>query len=67
VEKQNLYNVEIIGELGTSSTAVKARNKTEAITKGIGRIRDWREKDRIQEIRVTEDLGNRELTHEDYK
>ena len=67
MDQQNLYNLEIVGELGTHTIGVRARNKVEAITKGMDRIRGWREKDRIQEIKVAEDLGNRELTYTDYK
>lgn len=62
----NLYHLAIKGEGSTAKVSVRARNKVEAITKGVNMIYGWRNKDRIEDIKITEDVGNRELTQADY-
>lgn len=64
----NLYKIKFSYEIGgISETNVRARNKFEAITAAMERIRNWREKDRITNIEIIEDAGNKELTAEHYK
>lgn len=68
LKMKNLYNIDITDENGmVSRMGIRANNKVEAITMSMERIRGWRNKDRIQNIEVIEDAGNRELTAEDYK
>jgi hypothetical protein len=65
----NLYTITITDENGTKgTTSVKARNKIIALNKGIYTLtsKNWRAADRIANIEVKEDAGNKELSASDY-
>lgn len=62
----NLYRIEIELEGHSSIMGVRAKNKVEAINKGMDMLNGWRNKDRITSVYITEDAGNKELTLEDY-
>lgn len=67
LEMENIYTVEIISRGIKGSVHLRARNKVEAVTRGMDKIlRGWRDKDGIEEIRVIEDSRNRELGAADY-
>ncbi|BFH15889.1 hypothetical protein WJ0W_003306 [Paenibacillus melissococcoides] len=64
---ENIYTVEIISRGMKHYTNLRARNKVEAVTRGVDKLlRSWRDKDGIEEIRVIEDSRNRELGAADY-
>lgn len=65
--EKNLYTIEFDLEGTASIINVRAKNKIEAITSAMEKVRAWRDKDRITNIKIIEDAGNRELTAEDYK
>lgn len=46
---------------------VRARNKIEATMAGFEKLHSWRMKDRVDEIKITEDSRNVEATIEDYR
>lgn len=64
---ENIYTVEIISRGVKHYMHLRARNKVEAVTRGMDKLlRGWRDKDGIEEIRVIEDSRNRELGAADY-
>lgn len=67
----NLYTIIFTGESkefpSKAIVNVKAKNKVVAIEVAISKLRGWRDKDRITNIEITEDAGNRELTVDAYR
>ncbi|CAN7622753.1 hypothetical protein LJR153_004692 [Paenibacillus sp. LjRoot153] len=62
-----LYTIELTVRGIVHGFTVRARNKIEAVAAGFSKLRGWREKDEVDEIRIIEDNGNPKATAEDYK
>jgi hypothetical protein len=62
-----LYTIEFTIGGTVHGVSVRARNKIEAVATGFSKLRGWRQKDLVDEIRIIEDNGNREATADDYK